>query len=1018
MFSRGFLTLFVGLIMFASAALAQAPGSVRYGQHAKYDRVVFDFNKTVSYQVKRDGDTIHVTFNELINFSKDDFKKERLDLVTKITSQNTAGKTVATVTTKGFTRYRTFRSEDNIALDIYRPGKQKNKAAEKEKKKELPKIKKPEVEIPRITNLTEEEAQKAVEERKVEAKVLEEAASPPETGETENTKDVKAPEGPAINSRASELPVVMEQVDRGVRVEFVWAEPVRAAFFSRGNTSYMVFDKLASLAMTSKDTIKDKIIGDFRQIPSDTHTILYTSILPGINPTISRNGQAWVATFTPSPPVPDVVLDPVNSINDRTGPEVAVPVQSPGNVVAFADPVIRDTLYAGPIEPLGRGVTNTFQYIDFDILPSNHGLAILPKSMNTTLDRSERGFVISNPKGLRIQDKKAKESSSTSVRLYRFSEWAKDEEGYFIDVEKRLMYEISKSSRFELSESQYGLAKFYFAHGFIPEALGIMNILAEENPRLVKKPEPMAVYGALLYLDKEYDKAHKYLSNPRLDAYAETNLWRAALLVEQHKFDEAIQHFSEASSIPSNWPAFVRKALVFQAIKASLHNGLIDEARSMLAAYQDGLSKKEFVPLANKNLFDYKQAEILIKDKSYGEALQLLDKARESEDQYIRTRSEFLSIKSGHAINETPVKEAIERLERLRFAWRAPRAKPRQYDLPIERDNFEFQVLRLLGDMYSEADEYRKALSTLRKAIADFSKIQDTSVLAQQMADIFSDLFYKGEADSLPPLKAVALFDEFRELTPVNEKGDQMIAGLADRLVSVDLLDRAAELLEFQVNFRLKGLEKTKTASRLGLIYLLNQAPQKALDTIIRTESAATPEDLSKQRRLLKARALFETDQPELAVETLFNDFGYDSDLLRADIYWRTQQWGLASTVLKRLIDQVHQKVGDKAGKQASALAENELRELVLNLSVALALADENDALMALRNKYLTFMRDTAYEDLFNLITDISLDTTTEASINRFSELSNRFAKIDMFERFLNSYKERLDTEYLSSFYN
>jgi len=63
-------------------------------------------------------------------------------------------------------------------------------------------------------------------------------------------------------------------------------------------------------------------------------------------------------------------------------------------------------------------------------------------------------------------------------------------------------------------------------------------------------------------------------------------------------------------------------------------------------------------------------------------------------------------------------------------------------------------------------------------------------------------------------------------------------------------------------------------------------------------------------------------------------------------------------------------------------------------------------------------MRDTAYEDLFNLITDISLDTTTEASINRFSELSNRFAKIDMFERFLNSYKERLDTEYLSSFYN
>ena len=45
-----------------------------------------------------------------------------------------------------------------------------------------------------------------------------------------------------------------------------------------------------------------------------------------------------------------------------------------------------------------------------------------------------------------------------------------------------------------------------------------------------------------------------------------------------------------------------------------------------------------------------------------------------------------------------------------------------------------------------------------------------------------------------------------------------MIRRLADRLVSVDLLDQAADLLQYQVDHRLQGAARAQVAIRLGVI--------------------------------------------------------------------------------------------------------------------------------------------------------------------------------------------------------
>ena len=85
---------------------------------------------------------------------------------------------------------------------------------------------------------------------------------------------------------------------------------------------------------------------------------------------------------------------------------------------------------------------------------------------------------------------------------------------------------------------------------------------------------------------------------------------------------------------------------------------------------------------------------------------------------------------------------------------------------------------------------------------------------------MFRSLFLDGDADQMEPVRALALYYDFRELTPVGKEGDEMIRLLADRLVAVDLLDRAAQLLEHQVKFRLRREKKAQIGVRLAAIHL------------------------------------------------------------------------------------------------------------------------------------------------------------------------------------------------------
>ncbi len=259
------------------------------------------------------------------------------------------------------------------------------------------------------------------------------------------------------------------------------------------------------------------------------------------------------------------------------------------------------------------------------------------------------------------------------------------------------------------------------------------------------------------------------------------------------------------------------------------------------------------------------------------DALTAYRAAAASRDRRAAAQGRLREIELLNATGDMPRNEVIHQLESLTTAWRG--------------DETESGGLRLLARLYTEENRYRDAFQVMRTALLAHPNSDMTRKIQDEAARTFDRLFLAGKGDSMPPIEALGLFYDFRELTPIGRRGDEMIRRLADRLVSVDLLDQAAELLQHQVDNRLQRRARAQVATRLAVVYLMNRKPDRAHAVLRATRTADLSNELREQRLLLEARALSDSGRHELALEVIANITGREAIRLRSDILWAAKRW-------------------------------------------------------------------------------------------------------------------------------
>src|SRR5690606_12019045 len=115
-------------------------------------------------------------------------------------------------------------------------------------------------------------------------------------------------------------------------------------------------------------------------------------------------------------------------------------------------------------------------------------------------------------------------------------------------------------------------------------------------------------------------------------------------------------------------------------------------------------------------------------------------------------------------------------------------------------DALEANMQSFLAQLYFRNGDYRLGFETVRAAVSNYPDSVPVNALRDQAQSMFADLFLNGLAESIGPVEALGIYYDFRQLTPPGARGDEMIRNLARRLVRVDLLDQAAELLQYQLD--------------------------------------------------------------------------------------------------------------------------------------------------------------------------------------------------------------------------
>ena len=749
-------------------------------------------------------------------------------------------------------------------------------------------------------------------------------------------------EGEAVNV-LDRLPQTMNNL------RFQWDAEVGLAAFRRGEHLWLVFDAEAPGQVTRGLEELAPELAPVDQFRAPGATLIRTTAPPILAPKITRDGTAWVVQLWPRPPrAGDAV--PIEVRGRQRATEVGFALKDPGRLVRFHDPSTGAKLAVVPARTEGQFLERGRAYPQFRVLNSFQGLALALKDETTKVAVTGAGVRVTHPGDLLISygptfavSPDNAPAPDVGPRLFDLEAWRRGAEADYFDLRQALQAALASAPPAQVPAARLALARFQFAHGFASEAVGMLEMAETARPRLRADPETRLMRGAAAFLAGDYKAAAAELYHPSLSTESEAALWHAAMAWVGFDWEVAAKAFATHELLIAAYPHVMRTRLRLMAAEAAL--GVQDAeaaTRHLEAARADQPSPHEQEQIAVlEGYMSLQNGDTVAAQGIWGWI------ARNGLHRQSQTRARLALLDIAVVERSLNAEDAIAELERLRFAWRG--------------DHIELAVMQRLGDLYYSQGRYRDSLNAFREATVTVPNSRLAVEVAQRMREVFYEVMAGERSYDITPLKALALYEDFKELTPPDSRGDLLLSRLAERLEEVDLLPRAAELLTTLIKFRLSGEPKAATGARAALIHLRDGEAEKAITVLGLSEADGLPDDLIRYRTYLRAEALAVLSRYEEALALLGGDNDPEALRLRADLLWEQANWPAAAVVLSQLVP--------PEPRADRPLTKDESRNVV-DLAVALTLSDDDARLAALKQAYAAPMAEGPHRETFALLVE------------------------------------------------
>jgi hypothetical protein len=759
-----------------------------------------------------------------------------------------------------------------------------------------------------------------------------------------------------------------------------WAGPARAAAFRRGEAIWLVFDANARLDTTGIPRV-GKRHTDLQVVNGEHVVALRIGAPPEILVTAKADGNTWSFILSeraaPLASVAPVSREAANQ--NGGGARLVADFERDGAVRWIDDPEIGDRFAAALLSSPIKGVDVRRATMEAALLPAAQGAAIEPRADGVGAAFEEGKLVITRGEGMIATASPAAEplGDLSAPVLLDLAAWGGSPKTRAVDVLDRLQRTaaVEGVEPGAKADARMQLARFLLANELSAEALGALRVAALNQPELESQADFKLMRAAANLMMGRVKDAQIDLSAGVLAGDPSAALWRGYAAAQEENWPVARRALEQGRSAlltqPRSWRVRFQLALGEAALELNdfaAAEGAISTALGE-AASDDQRARAQLL-----------QGRLAYARNDLEGALAAFDKLAQGHDEGTLVRATLEGVKLKRELNKITAAQAADTLEALRFRWRG--------------DATELEIIQALGHTYEDMGRWREALSVMHAASARFPTLPAARRLRIDMGSMFERLFLDGEADKLQAIQALGLFYEFKDLTPIGASGDRMIRLLSARLVQVDLLEKASELLQYQVDNRLDGVGQAQVAIDLASIYLADKQPQKAMMAIENTRQPGVPSEIAGQRRVIEAKALVDLAQYDHAIELLEKDASLDAAVVRAEVAWRQKAWPQAAAALLVVLQ--------RRSDPNAALKEEE-RTQVLRAAIAATLADSRPLLDRIKKQYGPAMAKGPDADAFELVT-----TNPDPSDYRIKDLARRVAQTDLVAKVLQDLKARL----------
>lgn len=727
--------------------------------------------------------------------------------------------------------------------------------------------------------------------------------------------------------------------NRAIALPF--ASTTGAAAFRRGGAGFVIFDERKPVDMAELRDSTDFGEAAITLLPEATQ--LRIPLLPRKFLVLTRTKAGWSVAI---------------GQEDRRGPaskpfsvvvdqgRLVVNADQPGRVVSVPDPLTGGVILVGTQLATGQGMPVARTAPEFGLLETWQGIAVVPVADALRLNPVQAGFVLAldPPRPLAISP--AMPQTAAEIATQGFSRRF-DFPGLAPETLLRRLQSAVADAAASPPQSRgrmrIAAAQAMIALGLGVEAHALLTLAATEDATLSDDADRIGLSAIAALLAGRIAEADG-ITDPRLDGSDDVTLWRAIrLAMRDEGAPAAAASFASVSGLMLAYPAPLRTALLPLVAETMTLGGEADAANV--------LAKTNL----NEPGLDFTRALLAARDPArVATGLASLDQLAAGKNRLLHLRAATKAIELRLSSGAITPGQAADALDRLIYAWRG--------------DDREMATRLRVAELQADTNAWRPALRLLRETLELWPDASAT--LQSRLVAIFMRALATEQAKPLPPLELLALAEENADLIPVGEAGRALSMRLADRLIALDLPQRAIPLLTRLLGATQDGAARSELGGKLAAMHLQMGKPDAALAALTETIGVGSlPPALLEQRTLIYAQAANDVGQHDQAVAVLEALDTKAAVQLQAQLQEAGKNWPGAVRALQRLTAMTVPADGPLSDEHGKTL---------LRLASAASQIGPNDTLGQIRSRDLLRLPAGKTADLIRLITASPIQQTAD----------------------------------------